>query len=64
MEAPRTHAGQKATMQLNIRFIIYGAIVAIVYMTIVSSLDDMSRLIIVCSLAALVVIFEKRAPKP
>ncbi len=46
-------------MQPNIRFITYGAIVAIVYMTIVSSLDDISRLLIVCSLVALVVIFEK-----
>ena len=51
-------------MQPNIRFIAYGAIVTIVYMTIVSSLDDISRLIIVCSLVALLVIFEKRAPKP
>jgi hypothetical protein len=51
-------------MQPNIRFIAYGAIVAIMYMTIVSSLDDISRLIIAVSLVALVVIFEKRAPKP
>jgi hypothetical protein len=51
-------------MQPNIRFIAYGAIVAIVYMTIISSLDDISRLIIVCCLVALVAIFEKRASKP
>jgi hypothetical protein len=48
-------------MQPNIRFSGYGAIVAIVYMTIISSLDDISRLIIVCSLVALVFISEKRA---
>jgi hypothetical protein len=51
-------------MQLNPRFIAYGAIIALVYMTIVSSLDDISRLIIVCGLVALWVIIEKRAPKP
>jgi hypothetical protein len=50
-------------MPPNSRFIAYGAIIAIMYMTIVSSLDDISRLIIVCSLAALVVIIEKRAPR-
>ena len=50
-------------MQLNTRFIAYGAIIALVYMTIVSSLDDISRLIIVGGLVALVVIIEKRAPK-
>ena len=55
---------QKVVMQLNIRFIAYGAIVALVYMTIVSSLDDLSRLIIICGLVALLVIIEKRAPKP
>ncbi len=47
-------------MQPNIRLTGYGVIVAVVYMTIVSSLDDISRLIIVCNLVALVVIFEKR----
>jgi hypothetical protein len=54
---------QKVAMQLNPRFIAYGAIIALVYMTIVSSLDDISRLIIVCGLVALWVIIEKRAPK-
>jgi hypothetical protein len=39
-------------------------IVAFVYMTIVSSLDGISRLIIVGGLVAIVVIIEKRAPKP
>jgi hypothetical protein len=55
---------QKVTMQHNTRFIAYGAIVALVYMTIVSSLNDISRLIIVCGLVAIVVIIEKRVPKP
>jgi hypothetical protein len=50
-------------MPHNLRFIAYGAIVAFVFMTIVSSLDDISRLIIVCSLVALVVVIEKRVPK-
>ena len=54
---------QKVTMQLNVRFIAYGAFIALVYMTIVSSLDDISRLIIVGALVALFVIIEKRAPK-
>ena len=51
-------------MQPNIRFIAYGAIIAIMYMKIVSSLDDISRLIIVCSSFALLVIIEKRARIP
>jgi hypothetical protein len=59
----RTDVDQKVAMQPNIRFIAYSAIIAIVYMTIVSSLDDISRLILVCSLFALMVIIEKRAPK-
>ena len=50
-------------MQPNIRYIAYSAIIAIVYMTIVSSLDEISRLIIVCSLFVLMIIIEKRAPK-
>ena len=64
MDVSLTSADPKVAMPPNIRFIAYGAIVAIVYMTIVSSLDDMSRLIIVCCLVSLVVIFEKRASKP
>jgi hypothetical protein len=63
MELPPADAHQKVTMQHNTRFIAYGAIVAFVYMTIVSSLDDISRLIIVCGLVAILVIVEKRAPK-
>ncbi len=55
---------EKFTMQYNTRFIAYGAIVALVYMTIISSLNDISRLIIVCGLVAILVIIEKRAPKP
>jgi hypothetical protein len=51
-------------MHLNVRFIVYGAIIAIVYMTIVSSLDDISRLIIVGSLVTIFAIIAKRAPKP
>jgi hypothetical protein len=50
-------------MQPNIRFIAYGAVAAIAYMTIVSSLDDISRLIIMCSLVALVAIVERRSPR-
>ena len=50
-------------MQPNIRFIVYGAIIALVYMTIVSSLDDISRLIIVVGLVAIFVIINKRAPR-
>jgi hypothetical protein len=50
-------------MQLKPHFIAYGVIIALVYMTIVSSLDDISRLIIVCALVALFVIIERRAPK-
>ncbi len=55
---------EKVTMQHNTRFIAYGEIVALVYMTIISSLNDISRLIIVCGLVAILVIIEKRAPKP
>jgi hypothetical protein len=51
-------------MRRNPRFIAYGAIVAFVYRTIVSSLDGISRLIIVGGLVAILVIIEKRAPKP
>jgi hypothetical protein len=51
-------------MHHNVRFIVHGAIVALVYMTIVSSLDDISRLAIVCGLIAVSAIVERRAPKP
>ena len=51
-------------MRLDIRFIIHGAIVAFVFMTIVSALDDVSKLAIVCILITLSVIIEQRAPKP
>jgi hypothetical protein len=61
---PPVDIEQKVAMQLNPRFIAYGAIIALVYMTIVSSLNDISRLIIVCCLIALLAIFEKRTPKP
>ena len=54
---------QKIAMQLKPHFIAYGVLITLVYMTIVSSLDDISRLIIVCALVALFVIIEKRAPK-
>ena len=50
-------------MPHNLRFIAYGAIVAFVFMTIVSTLDDISRLIIVCGLVALLVFIEKRVPR-
>jgi hypothetical protein len=48
-------------MRHNIRFIVHGAVVAFVYMSIVSSLDDISRLAIVCGLIALSVIIERGA---
>ena len=64
MALPLTNADQKVAMQHNMRFIAYGAIVALVYMTIVSSLDDIGRLIIVCGLVAIFGIIEKRASKP
>jgi hypothetical protein len=51
-------------MPLNIRFIMHGAIVAFVFMTIISSLDDVSKLVIVCGLIAVSVIIEQRTPKP
>ena len=56
-------AERKAAMQLNLRLITYGAIVALVYLTIVSSLDDIARLFIVVILVATLVIIEKRAPR-
>jgi hypothetical protein len=54
---------QKAAMTPNIRFIAYGAIIAAVYMTIVSSLEDITKLILVVSLVALFAIIERRTPK-
>ena len=51
-------------MHPNLRFIAFGAIIAAVFLTIVSSLDDISRLIIVVALVALFTIIERRAPKP
>ena len=50
-------------MQLKPHFIAYGAIIALVYMTITSPLGDITRLIIVVALVALFVIIERRAPK-
>jgi hypothetical protein len=52
-------------MRRNPRFIAYGAIVAFVYRTIVSSLDGISRLIIVGGLVARLVIIEsvRRSPE-
>jgi hypothetical protein len=51
-------------MQPNLRFIAYGAIITAVFLTIVSALGDISRLIIVVGLFALFVIIERRTPKP
>jgi hypothetical protein len=51
-------------MPHNIRFIVHGAVVALVYLTIISSLDDISRLAIVCGLIAITVLIERGAPKP
>jgi hypothetical protein len=54
---------QKAAMTLNIRFIAYGAIIAAAYMTIISSLVDITKLIIVVSLVALFAIIERCTPR-
>jgi hypothetical protein len=54
---------QKVTMQHNIRFMVHGAVVTLVYMTIVSSLDEITKLVIVCGLIAVSVIIERRAQK-
>jgi hypothetical protein len=51
-------------MPHNIRFVIHGAVVAFVYMTIVSTLEDISRLLIVCGLLLVSVVIERQAPKP
>jgi hypothetical protein len=52
---------QKVAMQPNVRFIAYGAIIAVVYMTIASSLDGINRLVVVCSLVAIFALMKKRA---
>ena len=46
-------------MSKNTKFIAYGAIVAFVFMTITSGLDDLTRLAIVASLCATAVAIEK-----
>jgi hypothetical protein len=46
-------------MSKNTKFIAYGAIVAFVFMTITSGLDDVTRLIIVASLCATAVAIDK-----
>ena len=46
-------------MSKNIKFIAYGAIVAFVFMTITSGLDDITRLVIVVGLCASAVAIEK-----
>ena len=51
-------------MLRNIKFIILGAIVGIVFMTITSTLDDISRLAIVVGLCAAAVLVEKRMACP
>ncbi|HEU5100393.1 MAG TPA: hypothetical protein VFU22_15300 [Roseiflexaceae bacterium] len=51
-------------MPHNIRFVIHGAILAFVYMTIISSLQDIGKLLIVCALIAVSVLLERQAPKP
>lgn len=51
-------------MPHNIRFILHGAIVTFVYLTIISSLSDIGRLLIVCGLIAISVVIERQAPKP
>ena len=47
-------------MSRNIKFIVLGAIVGIVFMTITSTLDDISRLAITVGLCALAVLVERR----
>ena len=47
-------------MPRNIKFIILGAIVGIVFMTITSTLDDISRLAITVGLCAAAILIEKR----
>jgi hypothetical protein len=49
-------------MPQNFRSILHGAIVASVYMTIVSSLSDIGRLLIECGLIARSVLIERKAP--
>ena len=46
-------------MSKNTKFIAYGAIVAFVFMTITSGLDDVTRLVVVASLCAAAVAIEK-----
>ena len=46
-------------MSKNTKFIAYGAIVAFVFMTITSGLDDVTRLVIVAGLCATAVAIEK-----
>ena len=43
----------------NPKFIAYGAIVALVFMTITSGLDDVARLVIVAGLCAAALVIEK-----
>ena len=50
-------------MQPNLRFIAYGAIIAFVFLTIISPLADLSRLVIVICLCTVFVVIEKSAPK-
>ena len=46
-------------MSKNTKFMAYGAIVAFVFMTITSGLDDVTRLVVVASLCATAVAIEK-----
>jgi hypothetical protein len=46
-------------MRKNYKFIAYGAIVAFVFMTITSGLNDLTRLVIVASLCATALAIEK-----
>lgn len=48
-------------MRLNPRFLAQGAIVALAYLAIASSLDDTSRLIIVAALVAVSFVIERSA---
>jgi hypothetical protein len=50
---------ESCTMRKDYKFIAYGAIVALVFMTITSGLDDLTRLVIVASLCATALAIEK-----
>ena len=50
-------------MHLNPRFIAHGVIVTLVFMTVTSALDDITRLAIVIGLCAAAVLIERAVAK-